>query len=1424
MSGSDAGDVEPVAIVGMACRVPGARTAEDFWRNMRDGVESITTFGPAELLAAGVGEDVLADPDYVPASGHLEDADLFDAAFFGFNPAEAETMDPQHRLFCETAWAAVEDSGHDPARFGGEVGVFAGAFMNKYLTANLATNARFQRSAMAPLARMFNDKDFLATRVAHLLDLKGPAYTIQTACSTSLVATHLACQSLLSYECDVALAGGVSVNVPLKTGYPVADSGLFSADGHCRPFDIRSGGTVPGNGVVVLVLRRLSDALTDLDHVYAVIKGSAVNNDGSMKAGFAAPSVGGQARVITSALALAGIDPATIGYLEAHGTATQVGDPIEVTALTQAFGSHDPGRGRCALGSVKANIGHLDAAAGAVGLMRAALAVHKGQIPPNANFTAPNPELRLDRTPFYVPTAARDWRPAGVPRRAGVSSFGVGGTNAHAVLEQAPDVRPATGTARPWQLLPVSARVRPAVDAATGRLAAFVEQCGPDIRLSDIAFTLQDGRRAFGVRRFAVCTDAPDAVRALRGEDPGRLLTKSVPTDAREVCFAFPGGGMQHPDMGLDIYRSEPVFRDEVDRCAELLRPRLGFDLRRLLFPSAFTPLAGKGLAGGAATMGRGQGAGVVSALFTIEYALARQLMAWGVRPAAMIGHSLGEYVAACLAGVFTLPGALEITLARGELFAAMPPGRMLVVAMPEEQVAAILPGGLSVSAVNAPDLTVVAGPDEEIAALLTTLRGRGVDCRKVSVPVASHSLMVDPYLDEFTLKVKKLELSEPEIPFVSSVTGTWIGPEDATDPAYWARHLRLPVRFADGVAAALRRPGRVLLEVGPGRALTSLAAAQRLAPAPVAMATMGLPRDPLPDLAHLVTAIGKLWQSGIAVDWKAFHGDAQPRRVPLPTYPFQGRRFWVEPGRAGGPAQPEPGMDHAAGDPAAVDGFVAPRTERERQVARIWCDLLGIDRVSMDDDFFDLGAHSLMVTQVTRDLRRMGATMLTARDVLRAPTVADMAALVDRAVGGDAPQPGSAGPRLEDDVVLDEAIHARGRPGPGREAPKTVLLTGATGFVGAFLCAELLHQTRADVVCLVRAADAAEGAERVRAALESYGLAGAGTRRLRVVPGDLAKPLLGLGDAAFDVLAERVDAIYHCGAWVNFVRPYRALKAANVLGTQEILRLATRGRLKPVHHISTLAVLAGAMTSDAGILREDDPLPPPIGHDTAYSQSKWVAEGLIEIARARGVPVSVYRAGGVLSDSRSGAANTEDYVTKVIQGCVQLGLAPLREYELSVGTVDHLARLVVGLSLRPEARGRTFHSIDPRPLAWNRIFEEIRKFGYPVRSVPFGEWRTALTEQVDREGDDNALAPLMAMLGDTPDRRMPVIDCTNVNTVLAPEFAAVPELGTAFFDRMLAFLVRAQLLPQPGRGDSGPGEPPGQLPLDEGEQTCPSC
>lgn len=1376
---------EPIAIVGMAARVPGAEGVDPFWAAMRDGVESISRFDRSELLAAGVEAQALDAPDYVPVAAVIDDADAFDPDFFGLTAREAEVLDPQQRVLLECAWTALEDAGHHPAGTRGQIGVFVGTFMNKYLAANLGTNPRFMRSPMAPAARIFNDKDFLATRLAYLFDLDGPACTVQTACSTSLVAVHLACQSLLSYESDLALTGGVTVNLPLRAGYPVVDGGLFSADGHCRPFDVAASGTVPGNGAVVLLLRRLADAVEDGDHVYALIRGTAVNNDGRNKAGFTAPSVHGQAKVVAAAQAVAGVDAGSIGYLEAHGTATAVGDPIEVAALTRAFRAGTDRRGYCALGSVKANVGHLDAAAGAAGLMRAALALRHRQIPPSVNFTAPNPELCLAESPFYVPTRLTPWAPGPQPRRAGVSSFGVGGTNAHAVLEEAP-ARVATTNGRPWQVLPLSAQSRAALDRLTERLGAHLA-AHPELDLPDVAFTLQDGRRTHEVRRIVVAGDSADAAAVLGGAEPGRLHTRTGDRDRRAV-FAFPGGGFQHQEMGRDLYRTEPVFRAEVDRCAELLRPRLDVDLRAVLYPSL------TGAARRRRSLGRAAGPVAVSALFVTEYALASLWQAWGVRPVGMIGHSLGEYVAACVAGVFDLPDALEITLARGELFAQLPPGRMLTVAAPVEEVEPLLDERLSVAAVNGPRLTVVAGPDLDIDRFAAELVGRAVECSRINVPVASHSWMVEPYLDVFTRRVKALRPRAPRIPFMSCVTGAWITAEEATDPHYWARHLREPVRFGAGLRTALAEPDRLLLEVGPGEGLTALASTAGLVPMPQAISSMGHPRAPEPELAHLAGALGRLWQAGVEVDWRAVHGQDRPQRVSLPGYPFQRRRYWISPGRAVHTESDEP-QEPARTEDIGPDDHLPPRTERERQVAALWSDLLGVDRIGVDVDLFSLGAHSLMITQAARELRRLSGRDITARQVLQTPTVAAHAALAD----GRAVDPAmAAGDDLAADVVLDPAITAAGLPAPWSGPPRTALLTGATGFVGAFLCAELAERTSAQIRCLVRAADPAEGAERLRAALESYGLRWPGAERIHVIPGDLSLPRLGLAAEEYARQATELDVIYHCGAQVNFVRPYRFLRATNVRGTEEVLRLATTTVLKPVHHISTLAVLAGAVATGVSEVREDDPLPPPVGHDTAYSQSKWVAEGLVGLARERGVPVSVYRAGAVLPDSRTGAANREDYVTKVIQGCVELGAAPARRYELAVASVDHVARLVVGLSVRPGSRGATFHTVHPVPLAWNTIFAQLRRCGHQVRSLSWDDWRAELTRAVEEDDAANALAPLMAMLGEVADRDMPRMDCGNVLAGLPPEASRAPDLDEPFFDKMFGHFVRAGWLPGP--------------------------
>ncbi|HEV2146753.1 MAG TPA: type I polyketide synthase, partial [Longimicrobiaceae bacterium] len=575
---------EAVAIVGIAGRWPGAESVAEFWENLRQGVESVSFFSEEEV--EGVTPETAADPAYVKAKGIIRDPEWFDAGFFDVAPQEAAVMDPQHRVFLECAWSALEDAGYDASRYDGRVGVFGGMSINTYMLMNLALNPDAVRAAGQFQALIGNANDHLTTRVAYKLDLRGPAVTVQTACSTSLVAVHMACQSLLSGESDMALAGGVAVTFPLRTGYLYQEGMIFSPDGHCRAFDAEARGTVNGNGAGVVVLKRLADALDDGDHVYAIVRGSAVNNDGASKVGYTAPSVASQAAVVTEALSMAGVPPETISYVEAHGSGTPMGDPIEVAALTRAYRTRTPERGFCALGSVKTNIGHLDAAAGVSGLVRATLALRHRQIPPTLHFREPNPRIDFDGSPFYVGAELADWPAGAAPRRAGVNSLGVGGTNAHAVLEEAPAPAPG-GPSRPRQLLVLSAKTTTALEAATDRLATHLE-AHPEQALADLAYTLQVGRREFRHRRVLMAGDREDAVRELRERGPQRLLTGDAGAgegSGRPVVFMFPGLGEQYSGMARGLYAAEPAFAEEVDRCAELLRPHLGVDLRELLFP-----------------------------------------------------------------------------------------------------------------------------------------------------------------------------------------------------------------------------------------------------------------------------------------------------------------------------------------------------------------------------------------------------------------------------------------------------------------------------------------------------------------------------------------------------------------------------------------------------------------------------------------------------------------------------------------------------------------------------------------------------------------------------------------------------------------------------------------------------------------------
>jgi acyl transferase domain-containing protein/acyl carrier protein len=876
---------ESIAIVGMSGRFPKAKNLETFWGNLRDGVECISFFSERDLAAAGADPGALSDPSFVNAGGVLEDIDLFDASFFGFSARDAEIMDPQQRIFLECAWHSLEDAGYSPETYPGLIGVFAGTAMSTYLF-NLyseATSIGFVDDFQMMIG---NAHDHLTTQVSYKLNLRGPSVAVQTACSTSLVAVCMACQSLLSYQCDMALAGGVAVNISQRKGYVYQPGGILSPDGHCRAFDAKGQGFVAGNGVGIVVLKRLSEALADGDNIRAVVKGSAINNDGSLKVGYTAPSVDGQAQVIALALATAGVEPETIGYIEAHGTATPLGDPIEIAALNQVFNAHTQKKGCCAIGSVKSNIGHLDPAAGVASLIKTVLALEHRQLPPSLHFVKPNPEIDFARSPFYVNTTCSAWNSNGLPRRAGVSSFGIGGTNAHVILEEAPQREPSAHS-RPCCILVLSARTSSALEVGTDNLVEYLAQ-NPAVDLADVAYTSHIGRKAFNYRRLLVCQspDLDDARSALEGRHPQRVFTAVCEPKERLVVFMFPGQGTQDVDMGLELYSAEPTFREQVDFCSELLRPHLGLDLRDLLYPTfERRESAARTLRQTALTQ---------PALFTIEYALAKLWMEWGIRPRAMIGHSIGEYVAACLAGVFSLDDGLALVATRGQLMERMPEGAMIAVALSEADVQPFLSDGLSLAAVNGPSLCVLSGPTDSVEKLVGDLAKNATGCRRLHTSHAFHSSMMDPVESSFVSTVKTMRLKAPQIPYLSNVTGTWITAQAAMSPTYWGRQLRQTVRFADGLQQLLKAAGCVLLEVGPGQTLSTVARQQTSQE--IVFSSLPPVRREHSELSCLLNTLGKLWLCGVQVNWNGFYAHERRHRVPLPTYPFERQRYWIGP------------------------------------------------------------------------------------------------------------------------------------------------------------------------------------------------------------------------------------------------------------------------------------------------------------------------------------------------------------------------------------------------------------------------------------------------------------------------------------------------------------------------------------------------
>ncbi|MCU0289003.1 MAG: type I polyketide synthase [Acidobacteria bacterium] len=884
------------AVIGMAGKFPGAANIDEFRENLEQGIESITFYNDNELIAAGASEELLKNPAYVKSGGGvLEEAHYFDAAFFDYTSREAEIMDPQLRILHECVYTALENAGYNPDTYPGLIGLYAGASENFHWMALSLLSGKIEELG-ENIAQQCLSRDILCTRIAHRLNLKGPAIMIQSACSTSLTAIHTAYQALMNGECDIALAGGVSINTREPLGYLYREGMISSPDGHCRAFDARANGTIGGSGVGIVALKILEDALKDGDFIYAVVKGTAVNNDGANKANFTAPSPEGQAAVIRFALAAADIEPESIGYVETHGTGTTLGDPIEIAGLKLAFNTKK--KNICAIGSVKTNIGHLDAAAGAAGFIKTVLSLYHKKIYPSLNFQTPNPKIDLENSPFYVNTILKEWQNKEYPLRAGVSSFGIGGTNAHVILEEAPVTR-ITGNRRPpkrssYHLLILSAKTQDALAKMTENLAHYLNSknfanTGPS--MADMAYTLQVGRKALPWRKALVCRDNAGDGAEVAAEPadlyPGNVHTYHCRLDKPSAIFMFPGQGAQYVNMGWDLYRTEPVFRAEIDRCFEILKPILGYNLKEILYPGGDV---NKDIVVNKDTKEIDQTAVTQPVIFCCEYALARLIMSWGVTPTAMIGHSIGEYTAACLAGVFSLVDALKLVAFRGQRMQQLSPGAMLSVSLPEAELIALLNKEISLAAVNSPDLCVISGPTEAIAVLGSKLNEQGHGNRLLHTSHAFHSPMMDPVLPEFAEYMRQIPLHKPLIPYIANVTGDWITDREAMDPGYWVKHLRQTVRFSDGLTRLAAETDPVFIEIGPGRVLSTFLG--RCVGERTGCRSVNLIKPAQENTAddyYLLNSLGRLWLYGIAIDWQKFQACSGEKRcrIPLPAYPF---------------------------------------------------------------------------------------------------------------------------------------------------------------------------------------------------------------------------------------------------------------------------------------------------------------------------------------------------------------------------------------------------------------------------------------------------------------------------------------------------------------------------------------------------------
>lgn len=993
-----------IAIIGMAGRFPGAANTEQLWENLKNGRESITHFTKKQLSGRDFeSEYVLQQDNYIRARSVLDDVELFDADFFNFTPSEATYTDPQQRIWLELAWTALESAGYAGSNYEGAIGVYTGYLNSNYLMHNLLKN----RTAVENYVRtrysddfatlLANTNSYLATRTAYKLNLKGPAINLLTACSTSLVTVIMAVQSLLQMESDICIAGGINIAVPQNTGYFYQEGAILSKDGHCRPFDSDAQGTVFGSGGGAVVLKRLEEALDDGDNILAVIRGAAINNDGANKVGFTAPSIDGQAECISLAQSLAEVSPDSISYIEAHGTGTPMGDPIEIAGLTKAFGDCDGKLQFCGIGSIKSNIGHLDSAAGIAGLIKTILALQHKQIPPTLHYKKPNPIIDFEKSPFYVVDKLKNWEETVEPRRAGVSAFGVGGTNAHIVLEEAPHAEPSERSGR-HQLLIFSAKTENALTKLGQQLGNAFKK-NSSLNVADAAWTLQKRRQHFQMRLFAICDDnAASAAEAItKRVSQASTAMQIVPEIPPAVAFAFPGQGSHYYGMASELLDQELVFQNELKKCCQLANQFIDVDLYRLFAKEITKDEYVKQMShNGIAQL----------AIFSVDYAMAQLWQHWGIKPKVVFGHSLGEWVAACTAGVLTLEHAITAVWHRGRLMHSVSgDGAALTVFASKEDVLPHLNENTYFAAENAPTLTLISGPKEAVLALMTRLKEENINSRLLDITVAVHSPLLDTIIQPFEEILRGLKFSKPSVPIFSTATGTHLTEKQALDPHYWAFQMRSPVQFSSTVQELSGHyPSPLILETGPGKALTTLCQLQRKNANQYSAVASLDPKTFDNEHKQILHAVGQLWCSGISIDFSQLSAEKTRKCVSLPTYCFDRKRFWIDPPSMTASEQSDIKSSNIAGEKsaalrqtAAVQQTNANSIPVETRLTQIWKDILGVNSIGPNDDFNDLGGDSLTAVRLMERIRRETNIGLPLGALTAAPTIAQMAKLIQK-------------------------------------------------------------------------------------------------------------------------------------------------------------------------------------------------------------------------------------------------------------------------------------------------------------------------------------------------------------------------------------------------------------------------------------------